>query len=40
MAICDRRKTINRGALEENILAIIDASEAKDSQDAHDDRES
>ncbi|KAH7544915.1 hypothetical protein FEM48_Zijuj01G0036500 [Ziziphus jujuba var. spinosa] len=39
MAICDRRKTINRGALEENILAIIDASEAKDSQDAHDDHQ-
>lgn len=33
-----RRGKINGGRLEENILAILDASEARDTQDADDDR--
>ena len=37
MELCKHSK-INGGRLEENILAILDASEARDTQDADDDR--
>ncbi|KAF3451400.1 hypothetical protein FNV43_RR07495 [Rhamnella rubrinervis] len=37
MELC-RHSKINGGRLEENILAIVDASEARDTQDADDDR--